>query len=75
MIHTADQLTWITDNIRYALWYTMVSSLTWYFRSHSNMLIWCSWIISYYYQLKTVVLLKVFEETNFLQDFWRWEIS
>jgi len=41
---------------------SQVFSITWSFRNHSNMMIWCSRRISYYYQCWKVVLLNIFEE-------------
>ncbi len=48
---------------------TPVSSVTWFFRKHSNMLIWCSKTMSYYYHFWNSRL-NIFVETVTNGDIW-----
>jgi hypothetical protein len=47
--------------VKFSATISQVFSVTWSFRNHSNMMIWCSRRISYY-QCWNVVLLNIFEE-------------
>jgi len=50
--------------------YTPAASVTWSFRNHSNILIWCSRNISYYYQGWKQLCCLIFGEKccDFFQD-------
>jgi len=53
--------------------YTPAASVTWSFRNHSNILIWCSRNISYYYQgwKQLCCLILVKNAVNFFRILWQ----